>query len=45
MIPVTIFAGRKLAVVGAGLSGLATARSLQAGGADVVMWDDKEAGR
>ncbi|ODR98104.1 UDP-N-acetylmuramoylalanine--D-glutamate ligase [Methyloceanibacter methanicus] len=45
MIPVTIFAGRKLAVVGAGLSGLATARALQAGGADVVVWDDKEAGR
>lgn len=45
MIPVTIFAGRKLAVVGAGLSGLATARALRAGGADVVVWDDKEAGR
>jgi len=45
MIPVTIFAGRKLAVVGAGLSGLATARSLQEGGADIVMWDDNEPGR
>lgn len=45
MIPVTLFAGRKLAVVGAGLSGLATARSLQEGGADVGLWDDKEAGR
>jgi len=45
MIPVTIFAGRKLAVVGAGLSGLATARALLEGGADVVVWDDKEAGR
>ena len=45
MIPVTIFAERKLAVVGAGLSGLATARALLEGGADVVVWDDKEAGR
>lgn len=45
MIPVTIFAGRKLAVVGVGLSGLATARSLQEGGADIVMWDDNESGR
>ena len=45
MIPVTIFAGGKLAVVGAGLSGLATARALQAGGANVVVWDDNDAGR
>lgn len=41
MIPVTIFAGREVAVVGAGLSGLATARALDCGGADVVVWDDK----
>jgi UDP-N-acetylmuramoylalanine--D-glutamate ligase len=45
MIPVTIFAGRTVAVVGAGLSGLATARALQHGGADVVVWDDKETAR
>lgn len=41
MIPVTTFAGRDVAVLGAGLSGLATARALDAGGADVVVWDDK----
>jgi UDP-N-acetylmuramoylalanine--D-glutamate ligase len=45
MIPVTIFAGRDVAVVGAGLSGLATARALQLGGANVVVWDDKEKAR
>ena len=41
MIPVTIFAGCDVAVVGAGLSGLATARALECGGARVVVWDDK----
>ena len=41
MIPVTIFAGSDVAVVGAGLSGLATARALDVGGANVVVWDDK----
>jgi len=45
MIPVTIFAGCDVAVVGAGLSGLATARALALGGARVVVWDDKEKGR
>jgi len=45
MIPVTIFAGCDVAVVGAGLSGLATARALTHGGANVVVWDDKEAAR
>src|SRR5665811_130963 len=41
MIPVTIVADCDVAVVGAGLSGLATARALAAGGARVVVWDDK----
>ncbi len=45
MIPVTFFAGRDVAVLGLGMSGLATARALQAGGANVFAWDDKEAAR
>jgi len=45
MIPVTIFAGRDVAVQGLGLSGLAVARALQAGGAKPVLWDDKPAAR
>jgi UDP-N-acetylmuramoylalanine--D-glutamate ligase len=45
MIPVTIFSGRDVAVLGLGLSGIASARSLEAGGANVFAWDDKEKGR
>jgi UDP-N-acetylmuramoylalanine--D-glutamate ligase len=45
MIPVTIFAGREVAVLGLGLSGLAAARALQAGGANVVLWDDEAGAR
>ncbi len=45
MIPVTIFAGRDVAVLGLGVSGLAAARALQAGGAQVVLWDDKASAR
>ena len=45
MIPVTIFAGRNIAVLGLGVSGLAVARGLKAGGANPVVWDDKEAAR
>ena len=40
MIPVTTFAGKKVAVFGLGGSGLASARALLAGGADVVAFDD-----
>lgn len=45
MIPVTIFAGRDVAVQGLGVSGLATARALQAGGANAVLWDDTASAR
>src|SRR5437870_11153713 len=40
MIPVTIFAGKRVAVFGLGASGLATCRALLAGGAEVVAFDD-----
>jgi UDP-N-acetylmuramoylalanine--D-glutamate ligase len=43
VIPVTTFAGRKVAVFGLGGSGLASASSLLAGGADVVGGDDDAA--
>ncbi|MDP4003167.1 UDP-N-acetylmuramoyl-L-alanine--D-glutamate ligase [Methylobacterium sp. NEAU K] len=40
MTPVTVFAGKKIALFGLGGSGLATARALKAGGSDVLAWDD-----
>src|SRR5271169_5661632 len=40
MIPVTTFAGKKVAVFGLGGSGLVSASALLAGGADVVGYDD-----
>ena len=40
MIPITAFAGKKVAIFGLGGSGLASASALLAGGADVVGWDD-----
>ena len=45
MIPVMTFAGRDIAVLGLGLSGLAASRALEAGGANVFAWDDKEKAR
>lgn len=45
MTPVTIFAGRRVALFGLGGSGLATARALIAGGAEVAAFDDGEASR
>jgi UDP-N-acetylmuramoylalanine--D-glutamate ligase len=42
VIPVTTFAGKKVAVFGLGGSGLASASALAAGGADVVGYDDNE---
>jgi UDP-N-acetylmuramoylalanine--D-glutamate ligase len=40
MIPVTSFAGKRVAVFGLGGSGLASCEALRAGGADVVACDD-----
>lgn len=45
MIPITTFAGRKIAVFGLARSGLAAASALQAGGAKIYAWDDGETGR
>ncbi len=42
MIPVTSFAGKRVAVFGLGKSGLASVRALAAGGASVVAFDDSE---
>ena len=40
MVPATAFAGKKVAIFGLGGSGLACAKALLAGGADVIGWDD-----
>ncbi len=45
MIPVSAFAGRRVAVFGLGRTGRAAARALEAGGASVSAWDDNEATR
>jgi UDP-N-acetylmuramoylalanine--D-glutamate ligase len=45
MIPVRGYAGHTVAVLGLGRSGLPTVDALLAGGAEVVAWDDGEAGR
>lgn len=41
MIPITYAKGQTVAVVGLGGSGLATARALFSGGANVIAWDDQ----
>jgi UDP-N-acetylmuramoylalanine--D-glutamate ligase len=45
MIPVRGVDGKVVAVLGLGRSGLAAARALQAGGAEVLLWDDGAAAR
>jgi len=42
MIPVTRFAGKRVAIFGLGSSGLLAARALTAGDAEVIAWDDDE---
>ncbi|MFN4192303.1 MAG: UDP-N-acetylmuramoyl-L-alanine--D-glutamate ligase [Tabrizicola sp.] len=45
MIPVKGYKGQKVAVLGLGRSGLATAAALRAGGAEPLMWDDSPEAR
>lgn len=45
MIPVKGYSGAKVAVLGLGRSGLATARALVAGGAEPLLWDDSPESR
>lgn len=45
MIPVQGYQGRKVAVLGLGRSGLATARALLAGRAEALLWDDSPEAR
>ena len=45
MIPVQGYTGMKVAVLGLGRSGLATARALRAGGAEPLIWDDSRDAR
>ena len=45
MIPVRGYEGRRVAVLGLGRSGLATASALEAGGAEPLLWDDSPEAR
>ena len=45
MIKATTFKGRRVAVFGLGRTGVTAALSLQAGGAEVLAWDDREDAR
>ena len=45
MIPVRGFEAKKVAVFGLARTGLAAARALKAGGAEVVVWDENAAAR
>ena len=45
MIPVKGYKGQRVAVLGLGRSGLATAEALRAGGAEPVLWDDSPEAR
>lgn len=45
MIPVTVFNKRTVALFGLGQSGIASARALAAGGANVAAWDDSKDAR
>src|SRR5579863_3599179 len=45
MIPARSFSGKTVAIFGLARTGLASARALKAGGANVIAWDDNSAAR
>ncbi|WP_412545608.1 UDP-N-acetylmuramoyl-L-alanine--D-glutamate ligase [Maricaulis sp. MIT060901] len=45
MIPIHTYKGRRVAVFGLGRTGIAAAKALEAGGAEVSSWDDSEVAR
>ena len=45
MIPIHVFEGKTVALFGLGLSGIASAKALHAGGARALAWDDAESSR
>ena len=45
MTPIHAFSGQRVALFGLGGSGLATARALQAGGVELIVWDDQAGAR
>lgn len=45
MIPIHVFKDKTVALFGLGLSGIASARALAAGGAKVAAWDDSDGAR
>ncbi len=45
MIPIHTYKGRRVAVFGLGRTGIAAAKALEAGGAEVSSWDDSETAR
>ncbi len=45
MISLDLYCGKKIAILGLGRSGMASARALKAGGAELIVWDDQKPAR